>query len=127
MLIENATGEKIKVLRIDNGMEFCHNDFIEYYNNSEIEKHKIVRLTPQKYFVVERLNRTLLEIMRCSLSNSHLSKHCLDEAVQIASHLINKSPTSTINFKTPDDIWYRKTSSYAYLRIFGCVAFVHVK
>ena len=83
-MVENQTGRKIKVLRSDNGTEY-RNDQISYFCKKEgISRHFTVRDTPQQNGVAERMNRTLLEKVRCMLSNAGLGKQFWTEAVMYA-------------------------------------------
>ena len=56
-LVENQTNKKVKVLRIDNGLEFCNEEFEMFCKNQGILRHKTVRNTPQPNGLVERMNR----------------------------------------------------------------------
>lgn len=47
------------------------------------------------------------------LSNAKLLKQFWGEAIQIASYLVNKCLASAIDFKTPDEVWFGKASSYS--------------
>jgi transposase InsO family protein len=60
-LLENQTGRKIKVLRTNNGCEFCSAKFDRFYKENGINKHKITLYTLQQNGVAERMNRTLME------------------------------------------------------------------
>ena len=60
-----------------------------------------MRYTPQQNGVAERMNRTLLEKVRCMLSNAGLDKKFWAEIVSYASHLINRLPSAAIGGKTP--------------------------
>ena len=73
--LERSTGRKIKVLRSDNGGEYKSNPFLQLCRDEGIERHFTVRETLQQNGVVERMNRTLLEKVRCMLSNTGLSKN----------------------------------------------------
>lgn len=73
-LAENQIDKKIKTLRTDNGLEFCSTAFDNYCNDHGILRHKTVRNTPQQNGVAERMNRTLLEKVRCLLFTSNMSK-----------------------------------------------------
>ncbi|KAH9668753.1 retrovirus-related pol polyprotein from transposon TNT 1-94-like protein [Citrus sinensis] len=78
--------------------------------------------------VAERMNRTLLEKVRCMLSNAGLDKKFWAEAVSYASHLVNRLPSAAIGGKTPMEMWYGKhVQDYDSLRVFGCPAYYHVK
>lgn len=63
----------------------------------------------------------------CSLlSESGLPKELWAEAAATAFHLINKSPSSAIGNKIPDEVWYKRRGlDYSYLKRFGCVVYVH--
>jgi hypothetical protein len=58
-LVENQTEKIIKVLRTDNGGEFCRNEFEELCKKCGIERKKTTPYTPQQNGVAERMNRTL--------------------------------------------------------------------
>jgi transposase InsO family protein len=60
-LLENQTEKRIKVLRIDNGGEFCGNEFEELCKKCSIERQKTTPYTPQQNGVAERMNMTLME------------------------------------------------------------------
>ncbi|KAE8707953.1 putative beta-1,3-galactosyltransferase 20 [Hibiscus syriacus] len=98
-MIENQTGRKIKRLRTDNEGEYK-----------------------------KRMNRTLLEKVRCMLSNTGLGKTFWAEAVTYAVHLINRLPSSAIGGKTPLEVWSGKPATdYDSLHVFGSTAYYHVK
>ena len=40
---------------------------------------------------------------------------------------MNRSPSTAIECKTPNEVWSGKPSDYSVLRIFGCPAYYHVK
>ncbi|PAM64485.1 hypothetical protein CEJ63_19730, partial [Acinetobacter baumannii] len=95
-MIETQTGRKIKYLRTDNGGEYCSKSFREVCQDAGIVRHFTVRHTPQQNGVAERMNRTLLEKVRCMLSNAGLGKEFWAEAVTYACHLINRLPSTAI-------------------------------
>ncbi|KAL5768311.1 hypothetical protein ACOSQ2_015094 [Xanthoceras sorbifolium] len=125
-LIEKQTGKQIKRLRTDNGLEFCSGDFNRFCEDEGIVRHRTVVKTPQQNGVAERMNRTLLERARCMLSNAGLSKDFWAEAISTACFLVNRSPSTAIEFKTPEEVWSGKPADYSNLRIFGCPAYMHV-
>ncbi|KAK4386160.1 Retrovirus-related Pol polyprotein from transposon TNT 1-94 [Sesamum angolense] len=61
ILVENQTGKKLKVLRTDNGLEFCYQSFSDLCDECGIKRHKTNPYNPQQNGVAERMNRTLLE------------------------------------------------------------------
>jgi len=126
ILVENQMERKIKYLRTDNGLEFCNEEFNEFCKVHGISRHRTVRHTPQQNGVAERMNRTLLEKARCMLLQAKMSKVFWAEAVHTAAHIVNRSPASAIDFKTPNEVWSGEPSNYSYLRVFGCPAYYHV-
>jgi transposase InsO family protein len=73
-LVENQIEKIIKVLRKDNGGEFCGNEFEEFYKKCGIERQKTTPYTPQQNGVAKMMNRTLMEKPRCMLSGIGLGK-----------------------------------------------------
>ena len=73
-MIENQSGKRIKKLRTDNGLEFLSGEFEAFCKSEGITRHYTVPGTPQQNGVAERMNRTILEKVRCMLSSSGLSK-----------------------------------------------------
>jgi transposase InsO family protein len=63
-LVENQTEKKIKVLRTDNGGEFCRNEFEEFCKKCGIVRKKTTPYTPQHTRVEKRMNMTLMEKSR---------------------------------------------------------------
>ncbi|GKC11697.1 retrovirus-related pol polyprotein from transposon TNT 1-94, partial [Tanacetum coccineum] len=63
---------------------------------------------------------------RCLLIQSGLPDSFWAEATVTAAYLINRSPSTTLEKKTPMDLWSGHPTSYIMLRIFGCVAYSYV-
>ncbi|KAH9705464.1 hypothetical protein KPL70_011882 [Citrus sinensis] len=127
VLVENQTNLKVKVLRTDNGLEYCNKLFEDYCAENGILRHKIVTYTPQQNGLIERMNRTLIEKVRCLLIHSKLPKALWAEALNTACYLVNRSPSTAIGCKTPMELWLGRVADYSKLRIFGCEAYPHVK
>jgi len=56
-LVENQIGDKIKILRIDNGTKYESNEFNDYCRVDGINRETTTAYTPEKNAVVERKNR----------------------------------------------------------------------
>jgi len=126
--LEKSTGRKIKVLQSDNGGEYKSDSFLKLCRDEGIDMHFTVRKTPLQNGVTERMNRTLLQKVRCILSNIGLSKNFWDEALSYACYLVNRLPSSAIGGKTPLEVWSEKTAQdYNSLRIFGYPTYYHIK
>ena len=125
-MVEKQTERKVKVLRTDNGMEFCSGAFKSYCRKEGIVRHHTIPHTPQQNGVAERMNRTIISKARCMLSNSGLSRRFWAEAASTACYLINRSPSTAIGKKTPFEMWSGSPCDYSKLRVFGCTAYAHV-
>ena len=73
------------------------------------------------------MNRTILNKVRCLLKDSNLPKKFWVEAVSTACYQKNRSPSSALNFRTPEQLWNGKLPSLDHLRPFGCIGYVHKK
>ncbi|KAF5775409.1 putative RNA-directed DNA polymerase [Helianthus annuus] len=123
--IENQTERKIKKLRTDNGLEYCNKEFEELCAESGIGRHLTIPGTPQQNGLAERMNRTLLERVRCMRLSAGLPKTFWAEAVKTAAYLINMCPSRAINMKSPMEVWTGEPPNYEDLRVFGTLAFAH--
>lgn len=48
------------------------------------------------------------------------------DVVNTACYLVNRSPSTAIDFKTPIKVWCNKPGNYSMLKVFGCLAYYHV-
>ena len=122
--VELETGRKIKCLRTDNGGEYTDGEFQSFCRKEGMKRQFTVAHTPQQNGVAERMNRTVLERTRAMLEAAGLAKSFWAEAVKTACYLINRSPSTAINLKTPMEMWSGKPSDYSSLHVFGCPVYV---
>ncbi|KAD4178745.1 hypothetical protein E3N88_27336 [Mikania micrantha] len=73
VMVENQSEKRVKRLRTDNGLEFCNRVFDLFCKEHGIGRHLTVVGTPQQNGLVERMNRTLLNKVRCMLFSAVLS------------------------------------------------------
>ncbi|KAG8472574.1 hypothetical protein CXB51_034372 [Gossypium anomalum] len=95
-----------------NGLEFCSDEFNRLCKSEGIVRHLTVRHTPQQNGVAERMNRTIMEKVRCMLSNANLPKSFWAEAASAACFLINRSPSVAIEKKTLQEVWSASVKGY---------------
>jgi hypothetical protein len=72
------------------------------------------------------MNKALMEKARCMLNGVGLGKELWAEVVGTACYLVNRSPSSVLDDKTPQEVWTGKEPSLTHLKVFGCDAYVHV-
>ena len=82
--------------------------------------------TPQQNGVAERMNRTLNERARCMRLKSGLPKMFWADAVNTAAFLINRGSSVPLENGIPEEAWSGKEVNLSFLRVFGCVAYVHL-
>lgn len=68
--LETQNGLKVKHLRIDNGLEFVFDVFNKYCKEAGITRHITVRGKLHQNGLAEKMNRTILEKVRCMLLSS---------------------------------------------------------
>jgi hypothetical protein len=87
---QNEFELKVKKIRSGNGSEF-KNLQVEEYLEEEGNKHEFsAPYTPQQNGVVERKNRTLIDMARTMLGEFKMPERFWSEAVNTACHAINR-------------------------------------
>ena len=119
-------GQRVSVLRTDNGGEFVSNEFDTWLCQHGIRRELTVAYTPHQNGVAERANRTIVEMARAMLVAARLPKSFWALAVATAVYVRNRSPTATLEHCTPYEAWYNRKPAIAHMRIFGCLAYAHV-
>jgi hypothetical protein len=124
---QNEFGLRIKKIRSDNGMEF-KNSQIEGFLEDEGIKHEFSSpYTPQQNGVVERKNRTLLDLARTMFDEYKTSDRFWAEAINTACHAINRLYLHRILKKTFYELLTGKKPNVSYFRVFGSKCFILVK
>ncbi|GJT05141.1 putative RNA-directed DNA polymerase [Tanacetum coccineum] len=122
---DHSRKRKTKCIRTDNRGEYI-GPFDAYCREHGIQHQKTPPKIPQLNGLAERMNRTLVERVRCLLSHAGLPASFWGEALNMAVHVINLTPCVPLRFDVPDRVWSDKDVSYRHLRVFGCKAFVHI-
>ncbi|KAG7301017.1 hypothetical protein JYU34_015390 [Plutella xylostella] len=124
-LVEKQTGKEIKILRTDNGGEFCSKELNDFLKDAGITHQLTNPYTPEQNGVCERLNRTIVEKARCLLFDAKLQKKLWAEAVSTAVYLRNRSPVSG-HQKTPYELWTGSKPDLSHIRVFGSTVMAHI-
>ena len=66
-LVENQTGKKIRVLRLDNGGEYTSKEFMDFCAGEDIRRELTIPYNPQQNGVAERKNRAIVGAVRAML------------------------------------------------------------
>ncbi|GJT62323.1 zinc finger, CCHC-type containing protein [Tanacetum coccineum] len=81
VLVENETSVKVKTLRSDRGGEFNSKAFTEYCNDTGLKHHFTAPYSPQQNGVVERRNRSVIEMTRSMMKSMEVPDTLWGEAV----------------------------------------------
>lgn len=118
--VENQRGVTIKNLRSDRGGEyvipigeFCKLNGIIHETNAPS--------SPESNGVAERKNRTLIDMVNAMLASSGLPSNLWGEAILSACYILNRVPFKKSD-KTPYELWKGRQPSYAYFKVWGCLA-----
>lgn len=124
-LVEKQKNSSIKVLRTDNGGEYCNKEFSDFLRKNGIIHQKTNSYTPEQNGMAERLNRTIVEKAKCLLFDQDLGKSFWAEACNTACYILNRCVTSGVS-KTPFELWYNKKPNIGHIRVFGSPTMVHI-
>ena len=69
---------------------------------------------------------TILGGAKAMRVHSGLSKGFWAEAMKTAAHILNRSPHKNLGWKTPHELLFSHTPDICYLKVFGCLALVHI-
>jgi transposase InsO family protein len=112
---QNEFGLRIKKIRSDNGTEF-KNSQIEGFLEEGIKHELSSPYTPQQNSVVERKNRTLLDMARTMLDEYKTPDQFLVEVINTACYYINRLYLYRILKKTSYELLTGKKPNVSYLR-----------
>ncbi|GJT79078.1 integrase, catalytic region, zinc finger, CCHC-type containing protein [Tanacetum coccineum] len=119
---KSGLNKTVRFVRTDNGKEFVNKNLTDFYESVGITHEKTVLRTPQQNGVVERRNRTLVEVAR---TNADIIKglpcSLWAEAVATACYTQNRSLIHTLYNKTPYELVHDKKSDLSFLHIFGAL------
>ena len=60
------------------------------------------------------------------LNEKKMPDYFLSEAVATAMYIINRTPTTTIHGMIPEEKYTCRKPDISHLKVFGCIAYVHI-
>ncbi len=66
------------------------------------------------------------EIAHAMLNEKNLPNYFWAEAVVVVVYIMNQTPTTTVHGMTPEEKFTSKKPDVSHLKVFGCIAYVHV-
>ncbi|CAF4808934.1 unnamed protein product [Pieris macdunnoughi] len=124
--VKNQRGRPVKVFQCDGGGEFV-NGAIQNLMKSEGTKMVVTNpYTPQQNGCAERSNRTLDDLARTMLVSKVLPKFLWAEAVNAVVYILNRTGPSSVEGKTPYELFVEKSVHLNRFHIFGTVCYLMV-
>lgn len=112
---------KVKCLRTENSLEFCNEVFTSFCRKNGITRHMIVPKNPLQNGLGERMNKILLERVRCMLSDASILNIFWGKVGSMAKYFINRYPLMS------EEVWFGKPIKYDHLLVFGYVSYIQVR
>ena len=109
--IGKQSEQPLKVLRTDRGGEFVSTAYEKFCEDYDIQRQLTSSYTPQHNGVVERKNRSLVEMV--------LKAKCLTKNFWADAYILNRSPTSVLCNQTTFEAWYGWKPKVLILKISG--------
>ncbi|GJV18139.1 retrovirus-related pol polyprotein from transposon TNT 1-94 [Tanacetum coccineum] len=123
MIQRNLQAPVISV-RTDRGTEFLNKTLNAFFNEEGIKHQISTPRTPEQNGVVERQNRTLVEVARMMLSASKLPLFFWAEVIATACYTQNRLIIIPTHEKTAYHIINDRKPSIKHFHIFGCTCYL---
>ncbi|KAI9921768.1 hypothetical protein PsorP6_001883 [Peronosclerospora sorghi] len=121
--MESHLSCRIKILRTDNGSEFCNKKFKKVCSSHVILHQTSAPYSPQQICLVERANWSLVEPARLSLYYQHADESFWGDAIITAAYTLNLLPNASCGDQTPYEIFWGEKSRLDPMRVFGSPGF----
>ena len=118
---QRFSGKKIKIYRTDNGTEFF--EISKICKENGIIHENTAPYAHEQAGGAERINLTLLNKVRAMLFTAKLDKRFWAEALIAAVYLYNRTPHTSLNYKTPYEIKYKTKPKINNIKIWGSLAY----
>ncbi|CAN6871207.1 unnamed protein product [Brassica oleracea] len=125
-MVEQDTNQKVQTFQTDRGGEFTSQEFNEFCEQAGIKRHLTAPYTPQQNGVVERRNRTLMEMTRSIVKHFRLPNYLWGEAVRHSTYVLNRVATRVLKDVTPYEAYRGSKPNLSHLRTFGCIGYAKV-
>jgi transposase InsO family protein len=122
--LNNEQPNRLKAIHSDNETEFINASFDEFCLEYGIDQQFSTSRVPQHNRVIERKNRTLVEMARMML-DEHRTPRCFwADAISTACYVSNRIFLCSILHLTPFELRFGRKPSVCHFRSFGCKCFI---
>jgi len=108
----------MKTLRTYREWEFIYNPIPDYCKENGVQRQLTVQHTLQQNRVAERKNKTIKEMTRSMLKGKGLPNKFWAKTINIATYILNRSPTKKVWNQTPFESWHKQKPDISYMLLF---------
>ena len=120
--VTNQSKNRLQTLITDNG-ELVSNTMASWCAQHGINHRRTAPYTSAQNGRAERLHRTLLGKAHAMLLSCKAPAEFWDEFCATAAYLTNLTATTSLQGRTPFELWFGRKPSLSHLREIGCCAF----
>ena len=114
------------ILRSDNGGEYTSKEFVNFCRDVGIKRERTTPYNPQQNSVVERKNRTIMEVVKTMIHDQYLPMCLWEKAAMAVVYVQNRLSHSALGFKTPEGMFTENKKEVSHLKISGYPMFIHI-
>ncbi|GJV88614.1 putative ribonuclease H-like domain-containing protein [Tanacetum coccineum] len=123
-LVQRGLHAQVRIVRTDKGTKFLNKTLHAYFAKEGIEHQTSIARTPEQNGVVERQNRTLVEVARTMLSAAKVPLYFWAEAIATSFLTQNRSLVIPRHEKTPYHIINGQKPSIKFFHPFGSLCYI---
>lgn len=123
-----TAGYVVQELLSDNGGEFDNREVRAVLDREGIQQRLVMPYTPQQNGCAERENRTVVETARALMHarDSIFDQSFWAEMVNTAAYILNRTGKSSVEGKTPFEIWFKRKPKLDHFRVIGSSCYAQV-
>jgi transposase InsO family protein len=121
----NKNKKRIREFFSDNRPEYTNKYFQKALNNYGIIHNTTPIYTKEPNSLIERINLTLLSKVRSLLIMVNTPRYLWGEALLASVYLYNRTPYSSLGYKTPYKIFYKEKPYIQNIRSWGSITYYH--
>ena len=123
---ERQLNTTLKCKRTDRGEECMSNEQRAYLTENGIEHQTSMPDSPQQNGQVERFQQTIVNGAEAMRHHAGLSNGFWIYTVKAKLHTYNVTLIKHTDYKTLTELWSGQKPKISHLRVFGCLAWVHI-
>lgn len=124
ILARNQFKFDIKKVRSGNGSEFKNVRIDDYCDDKGIKHEFSFKYSPEQNDIVERKNRTLIDMPRSMLEEYNVSHSYWAEAINTICHASNRLYCHKLLKKTLYELLISRKPHISYFKVFGCKCYI---